>query len=132
MARAKDLATAHFAEIGFASTKEGTVLEFVANNPTASQKEIADETGTNPSILVSVLDDLTARGLLVRERSTVDRRRYHVRLTEAGEGLRERIRKCHFAGNEEMLAEAGFSSEEAQTLVTLLDKLVTRPSQKRS
>ncbi len=113
---------AHFSEIDL-TTKEGLVLEFVANNPDASQKEIAVAAGMKPSFLVKILDSLTARGLLVRQPSPNDRRRQNLRLTAAGESLRDQIYACHMAGNDEFFEEAGFSAEERETLFRLLQKL---------
>lgn len=74
-------------------------------------------------LLVKILDDLTAKGLLVRVRSDVDRRRHYMRLTDAGSALRSQIRECHFAGNTELFRDAGFSVEETTMLLTLLRKL---------
>ncbi len=121
--KATDLGLAHLAELDL-TPKEAITLEFVANNPQASQKEIGRETGTKQSLLVKILDRLTARGLLQRERSTVDRRRQHVRLTSDGEALRGQIRELIDAANRELLDEVEISAEEEKTLVTLMQKLI--------
>ena len=113
---------AHFTEIEL-TTKEGLVLEFVANNPDAAQKEIAEAAGMKASFLVKILDNLTERGLLIRQQAPHDRRRQNLRLTDAGEQLRDQIYECHMAGNEEFFEEAGFSAEEIVTLFHLLQKL---------
>ena len=122
-AKTTELAMAHFAEIDL-TTKEGLILELVANNPTASQVEIAREAGMKPSLLVKILDDLTARDLLLRELSPTDRRRHRLRLTAAGENLRDDIRAAHMAGNDELFDGAGFTAEERETLLRLLHKLI--------
>lgn len=111
-------------EVGL-TTKESTILEFIGSNPQVSQKEIARETGTKQSLLVTILDNLAERKLLVRERSDVDRRRHCVRLTTAGEGLREQVRRLQLAGHMAFIEAAGFSVEEVETLVTLMRKAVT-------
>ena len=123
------LAAAHFSTINL-TTKQGIIIEFVAKNPTASQANIAHAAGMKPPLLVKILDDLTQKGLLVREPSPTDRRRHQLRLTEAGEQQRTQIRACHMAGNNELLEAAGFSSEETETLLRLLHKL-TKPIQHR-
>ena len=122
---ATEIGIKHLAKIEL-TPKESTILEFISNNRDASQKEIAQQTGTKQSLLVNILDTLTARGLLVRERSIVDRRRQTVRLTEAGQGLRGRIRELQHAANEELIEKAGLSAEEEQTLVTLLRKVANK------
>ena len=121
---ATEIGLKHVSELGL-SPKECTILEFIANNRDASQKEIGYETGTKQSLLVKILDKLTARGLLRRERSTVDRRRQHVRLTDAGEALRTQIHERFVAANRELLEGAGFSAEEEQMLVSLMQKLIS-------
>lgn len=121
-AKTTELAMAHFKPINL-TTKEGMILEFVANNPTASQVDIARQAGMKPALLVKILDDLTKRELLLREISPTDRRRHHLRLTPDGEALRERIRDAHMAGNNELFDAAGFSAEEQDTLFKLLQKL---------
>lgn len=123
------LAMAHFSEIDL-NTKEGMIIEFVANNPSASQATIAREAGMKPPILVKLLDDLTEKGLLQREPSATDRRRHHLRLTEVGEQLREQIYASHMAGNSELFEAAEFSAEETEALLNLLGKL-TKPIQHR-
>ena len=121
-ARTTKLAMAHFAAIGL-TTKEGLVLEFVANNPQASQKDIAFAAGMKPSFLVKILDNLTARGLLRRVPDPNDRRRHHLRLTPAGAALRDEIRACHLAGNDELFAQANFSAADQEALLGLMQKL---------
>ena len=120
--RTTELAMRHFAKLDL-TTKEGIILEFVANNPNASQIDIARKAGMKGPYLVKILDNLTQRGLLIREPSPVDRRRHRLKLTEAGEALRDDIQKCHLAGNRELFAEAGLSDDEAKTLLTLLNKI---------
>ncbi|MFK7804153.1 MAG: MarR family winged helix-turn-helix transcriptional regulator [Anaerolineae bacterium] len=116
------LAMAHFSKIDL-TTKEGLVLELVANNPTASQVEIARKAGMKASLLVKILDDLSKRDLLIRRTSPTDRRQHHLHLTEAGENLRDQIQAAHMAGNDELFDAADFSAEERATLFKLLQKL---------
>ena len=123
--RATDIAMAHLSELGL-TTKEFVTLEFIGNNSEASQSEIAEATGTKPQLLVKILDDLTKRGLLKRERSETDRRRQHVRLTAKGEQLRGRIRELAFAADQALLDEAAITPKEKETLLRLMQKLANR------
>ena len=123
--RATDIAMAHLSELGL-TTKEFVTLEFIGNNSEASQSEIAEATGTKPQLLVKILDDLTKRGLLKRERSETDRRRQHVRLTAKGEQLRDRIRELAFAADQALLDEAAITPKEKETLLRLMQKLANR------
>ncbi|MEM8860333.1 MAG: MarR family transcriptional regulator, partial [Chloroflexota bacterium] len=121
-ARTTKLAMGHFSELDL-TTKEGLVLEFVSKNPDASQKDIAQAAGMKPSFLVKILDNLTARELLLRKPDRNDRRRQNLALTPAGEELLGQIHACHMAGNDEIFAEAGLTDDEIDTLFHLLKKL---------
>lgn len=121
--KATDIGMVHLATIDL-TTKESTILEFIGNNPEASQKEIAQQTGTKQSLLVTILDSLTARELLVRVRSATDRRRQHVRLTKAGDALRGDIKRLQQRSNDELIEAAGLTPDEVETLVQLLRKVV--------
>ena len=88
--RATQLCAEELADLNL-TPKQFVALEFIANNPTITQREIAAHVGTTPTVLVGVLDTLTERGLVQRVRSTIDRRRHSVKLTAQGEQLREQI-----------------------------------------
>ena len=123
--RATQLCTAELAELGL-TPKQFVALEFIANNPTISQKEIAAHIGTTPTVLVNLLDVMTERGLLVRIRSAQDRRRHSVVLTEEGEALRERVRQAAYAVEEQLQQESGLDAAEWQALQKLMQKLACR------
>ena len=123
--RATQLCTAELANIGL-TPKQFVALEFIANNPNISQKEIATHIGTTPTVLVNVLDVMTERGLLMRVRSLTDRRRHSVVLTEKGEALRGRVRKAAYAVEDQLQLEGGLDAAEWQQLQRLMQKLAQR------
>lgn len=51
------------------------------------QRELASRLGVDPSDMVKVLDELTARGQVERTRDPADRRRVQARLTPAGRAV---------------------------------------------
>ena len=106
--------------------KQAIALEFIANNPTISQREIAEHIGTTPTVLVGVLDALTKLGLVQRIRSEVDRRRHSVRTTAEGENIRPEIAQAAQAVEAQLQAESELSAEEWQTLNKLMQKLTQR------
>jgi len=63
------------------------VLERVAERPGASLTELAELTLTDRTSVAAVVDRLAARGLVDRQRSTVDRRRVDVVATPTGADL---------------------------------------------
>ncbi len=64
-----------------------STMALIAANPGCSQSDIARETGVDKSVVVALADLLEARGLAERTRSTRDRRRNALTLTEAGHQL---------------------------------------------
>lgn len=55
-----------------------------------TQRELASRVGVAEPAMVATLDALSDAGLAERERSTRDRRKINVRLTERGKALRDR------------------------------------------
>ena len=63
------------------------VLTTAAADPTLSQRELSGVLGIDPNVMVGVIDDLERDGLATRQRSTSDRRRHVVVVTDAGHRL---------------------------------------------
>jgi DNA-binding MarR family transcriptional regulator len=98
------------------------VLASLADLGPASQGPLADRLCLDRSDLVTFLDELEARGLVVRTADPTDRRRKIVELTPAGEQLLAGLDELVFAADDELLA--GLSTEERATLVRLLQRLL--------
>lgn len=64
-----------------------STMALIAANPDCSQSDIARQIGADKSIVVAIVDELERRGLAERRRSTQDRRRNALRLTDAGRSL---------------------------------------------
>jgi DNA-binding MarR family transcriptional regulator len=60
------------------------VLSCVRDLGEVTSREISEEADISPATVVGILDNLAAKGLIERYRSTRDRRVVHTRLTEAG------------------------------------------------
>lgn len=63
------------------------VLTTVAADPTLSQRELSAVLGIDPNVMVGVIDDLERAGLATRQRSSTDRRRHVVVVTQDGHRL---------------------------------------------
>jgi DNA-binding MarR family transcriptional regulator len=74
------------------TARQATLLWLIKRSPGLSLAELAAEEGISPPALSGHVDRLERAGLLVRERSTVDRRRVGLRLTDDGVRLMRRIR----------------------------------------
>ncbi|MFT5194665.1 MAG: DNA-binding MarR family transcriptional regulator [Cellvibrionaceae bacterium] len=123
--RATQIALETMAPLGL-TTKEFIALELMSNNPDLSQKEIAETIGTTGPMMVHVLDALSKRGLVGRVRSETDRRKQHIRLTPAGEGLLAEIKIYALEADRILLEAAGISADEKEALLKLLRKLTDR------
>jgi DNA-binding MarR family transcriptional regulator len=98
------------------------VLASLADLGPASQGPLADRLCLDRSDLVTVLDELEARGLVLRTADATDRRRKIVQLTPVGETLLAGLDDLVFAADDELLA--GLSAEERATLVALLQRIL--------
>jgi DNA-binding MarR family transcriptional regulator len=74
------------------TARQATLLWLVKRSPGLSLAELAAEEGISPPALSGHVDRLERAGLLERVRSTEDRRRVGLRLTDEGVKLMRRIR----------------------------------------
>ena len=74
------------------TARQATLLWLVKRSPGLSLAELAAEEGITPPALSGHVDRLEGAGFLERVRSTEDRRRVGLRLTEDGDRLMRRIR----------------------------------------
>jgi DNA-binding MarR family transcriptional regulator len=97
------------------------VLEQLRVLVRASQAELADALGLDRSNLAAIAAELSDRGLVERSRDDVDRRRYVLRLTPAGERLLRRAEVAIAAAEEDLLAP--LDREQRDQLYALLRRL---------
>ena len=90
-------------------------------DPAVSQQSLAERLGMVPSRVVALVDDLEARGLVRRERSTEDRRLNVLVLTAEGNAALRTIGGIARAHNEALLA--ALSSAEREQLAVLLRRV---------
>jgi len=86
-----------------------------------SQAELAQALGIDRSNLATIAADLCDRGLVERNRHEADRRRYVLRLSQAGEELLRRTKGAIAAAEDDLLAP--LDGDERQRLYTLLRRL---------
>ena len=86
-----------------------------------SQAELADALAIDRSNLAAIAADLAARGLVERTRHEVDRRRYVLRLSRAGEQLLRRTEGEMLLAESDLLAP--LDQEQREQLYTLLRRL---------
>jgi DNA-binding MarR family transcriptional regulator len=86
-----------------------------------SQAELADALAIDPSNLAAIAADLADRDLVERTRHDVDRRRYVLRLSRAGEQLLRRTEGAVVAAEADLLTP--LDPEQRDQLYTLLRRL---------
>ncbi len=106
--------------------KQFVAMEFISKNPCISQKNIAENIGTAPAVMVGILDYLSKRGLLKRKRSPHDRREYFVQLTPKGMDMLEEIRIKAFEVENLFQERTGMTDEERATILPILRKITNR------
>ncbi len=97
------------------------MLQVVAANPGLAQSRLAEAMEVDRSTIVKVVDQLEARGLIVREPSPTDKRSYGLRLTALGQAELPRIQRLMLEHEDEFAA--ALSADERQQLIGLLVRL---------
>ena len=84
--------------------------------------QMARQLGVDPAAMTRTFDRLETKGFVVRHRSTTDRRVVHVRLTETGRAVANRVPPVLADTLNQHLA--GFSHDEWQGLMQLLRRML--------
>jgi MarR family transcriptional regulator, organic hydroperoxide resistance regulator len=86
-----------------------------------TQRELSKRIAIQEQSTVATIDAMEKRDLVVRVRSTKDRRKIHIHLTARGRGLRKRL--LGYAARVINGATDDFDENELESLRTLLQKL---------
>jgi len=100
-----------------------SVLMILGAEEGATQRRLATAVGIDPRNLVPILDDLEARGFIVRQADHEDRRRHAVMLSEAGRAQMVKLAKVGERVEKDFLA--GLNVRERRQLHRLLNTLLT-------
>jgi DNA-binding MarR family transcriptional regulator len=106
------------------SPSDAGILRLLRRTPGMSQQSLAKMLGMHASRLVSVIDALESRGLILRQPNLQDRRLYSLRLTAAGDEMMQSIGQV--ARNHNELMCAGLQAAERAELTSLLEKIAAR------
>jgi DNA-binding MarR family transcriptional regulator len=106
--------------------KQFVAMEFISKNPCISQKNIAENIGTAPAVMVGILDYLSERQLLKRVRSPHDRREYYVQLTPKGMDMLADMRRMAFEVEHLYQEKTGLTEAERETILPILRKITNR------
>ena len=101
--------------------RQAHLLGVLRENGAIGQSELGAMTGTDPSILVTMLNPLEADHLVARERDEHDRRRHLVTLTTAGEAKLDSAARAQHDAEDELFA--ALDHEQRERLLALLTTL---------
>lgn len=101
--------------------KQAGALWLIGANPGTSQIGIGGALRMDRATTMAIIDRLENRDLVVRQRSTVDRRRHELYLTPSGQKLLVQVKRVVKA-HESKFSER-FTPEELATLISLLQRV---------
>lgn len=78
-----EAAETRLAELGL-GTRTYFVLAAIDRPDSPSQQHLSRVLRIDPTLIVALIDEMQASGLVIRDRNTQDRRRYNLRLTAEG------------------------------------------------
>nr|WP_246312909.1 MarR family transcriptional regulator [Leifsonia shinshuensis] len=124
-AEAADRFAERVAALGL-TPREAGAIRVLGRRQGLSQRELAEQLGTVPSRLVALVDELEAKGFVVRERSEGDRRNNVLTLAPDGERMLARLREVAEAHQGDVLSP--LDDDEQVALAALLAKLAAASS----
>ena len=110
------------------------VLAVIWLNPGISQNELAGAVALKKSAVTKLVTDLEARGILVRERVSQDRRMNALTLSHEGQVLIGRIRRLTQAWNDRLFSDVASADRETffRVLETILASFGTADGSNRT
>ena len=101
--------------------KQCATLQLIGANKGVSQVDLAATLGTDRATMMAMIDRLEQRGFLIRRRSTEDRRRQELYLTDDGEKMLTDAKRA--IDEHERGFKARFTAAELKTLVAALSRI---------
>ncbi|MDO4345737.1 MAG: MarR family transcriptional regulator [Eubacteriales bacterium] len=95
------------------------ILQILLDSPRISQKELTEKLNIEPGSMSEVLSKLEDKGMVRRERDTIDRRKMMITLTKEGQ---DAAKQCAEGLDEDILEI--LSDEEKESLKQILGKLL--------
>jgi DNA-binding MarR family transcriptional regulator len=101
--------------------KQAATLWLINGNPGVAQVAVAAALGMDRATTMAIVDRLEDRRLVIRQRSSTDRRRQELYLTPAGQSALRKA-KARIAKHEERFKSL-FTAAELESLLTALQRL---------
>ena len=85
--RATDLHSKHLAKTSGLTAPQILLLQAIRSNDEVTIGKIASDISLSQATVTTIIDRLEKRGLVIRERSTEDKRKVHLHLTNDGDKI---------------------------------------------
>ena len=112
--RATDLHSKRLSKISGLTSPQILLLQAIRKLEGAAISQLANEVSLSQATVTTILDRLEKKGCIERERSTVDKRKVHVHLTESGI---ETLRDAPMPLQEHFARQFGDLQEWEQTMI---------------
>lgn len=112
--------SATMGELGL-TQKQFAVLELIAANPGVGQIDIANQLSMDRATMMALVNRLEARNLIVRQPSSIDRRRQELRMTGDGASLLTHARRLQREHEERFTSR--FTPQELQVFIGALKRI---------
>jgi DNA-binding MarR family transcriptional regulator len=122
----QQLATRRLAPMGLTVQLCGVLNRLAVGS--VSQHELGEQLGIDRTTMVELIDDLEARGVVVRQRNAADRRSYSIQLTAKGRTVQKRATKAFDAAADEFFG--ALKPAERRELGGMLRRLIVSADQK--
>lgn len=122
----QQLATRRLSPMGLTVQLCG-VLNRLAVGP-ISQHELGAQLGIDRTTMVELIDDLEAKGVVVRRRNPADRRAYSIQLTPSGRTVQKRAATAFDSAAAEFFAP--LAPDEREVLAGMLRRLIAAADEK--
>jgi DNA-binding MarR family transcriptional regulator len=122
----QQLATRRLAPMGLTVQLCGVLIR-LAVGP-ISQHELGEELGIDRTTMVELIDDLEAKGIVVRRRNPADRRAYSIQLTPKGRTVQKRAATAFDSAADEFFAP--LQPNEREVLGGMMRRLIAHADEK--
>jgi DNA-binding MarR family transcriptional regulator len=103
------------------SQKQCATLRLIGANAGVSQVDLAATLGTDRATMMAIIDRLEQRGLILRRRSAIDRRRQELYLTPSGQATLAKAKRA--IAEHERRFTSRFSEPQLKALMSALSKI---------
>lgn len=104
------------------TASQGFILRYLSKTENVKASDIARISGLSPGAVTQVCDELVREGLVTRTRSETDRRVVHIRITDQGRALVDKMKEIRREELKTIFTKLG--SEDTKNFVRIVRRVV--------